>query len=134
MANAASVCRAVLHSALGVWLGLWTIGGIAMGTGGILILALECYGWLYLDLWLSVTPAGVLKRLAIVVPSLPIVPMQATVDALLRLPISVVFIWCGFNIAVMAWIARKRLERRIAGSLGFLQRDCSVVLATRADR
>src|SRR5215210_4074166 len=112
MANAASVCRAVLHSALGVYLGLWTIGGIAMGTGGIFILAIECYGWLYLDLWLSVTPAGVLKRFAIVVPSIPMVLMRSIVDTLLHLPISVVFIWCGFHVAAMAWIARKRLERR----------------------
>ena len=87
-----------------------------MGAGGILILAVECYGWIYLGLWLSVTPAGVLKRLAIVVPSIAMVPIQSIVDALLHLPMSVVFIWCGFNIAVMAWIVRKRLERRILTS------------------
>jgi hypothetical protein len=87
-----------------------------MGAGGILILAVECYGWLYLGLWLSVTPAGVLKRFAIVVPSISMVPMQSIGHALLHLPLSVVFIWCGFNIAAMAWIARKRLERRISSS------------------
>jgi hypothetical protein len=87
-----------------------------MGAGGILILAVECYGWIYLGLWLSVTPAGVLKRLAIVVPSIAMVPIQSIVDALLHLPMSVVFIWCGFHVAAMAWIARKRLEHWISSS------------------
>jgi hypothetical protein len=84
-----------------------------MGTGSILILAIQCYGWFYLGLWFSVTPAEILKRLAIIVPSIPMAPIQSTADELLHLPISVVFIWCGFHVTAMAWIARKRLERRL---------------------
>ena len=106
--------RTIIHTLLGVWLGLWTISGIAMGTGGVLILTIECYGWLYLGLWLSVTPAGLLRKFAIVVPSLPLEPIHLILERLLHLPVSVIFIWCGFHIAAMAWIARKRLERRIS--------------------
>jgi hypothetical protein len=112
MAQVLSSSRTIIHALLSVWLGLWSISGIAMGTGGVLILAIECYGWLYLGLWLSVTPAGLLRKFAIVVPSAPIEWIQFILDRLLHLPVSVMFIWCGFHIAAMAWIARKRLERR----------------------
>jgi hypothetical protein len=87
-----------------------------MCAGDILILAVECYGWLSLGLWLSVTPAGILRRLTIVIPPAPWGPVQSMVDSLFHLPISAVFIWCGFNIAAMAWIVRKRLEWRILTS------------------
>jgi hypothetical protein len=39
--------------------------------------------------------------------------MQRVIECLLRLPLSAVLVWCGFNIAAMAWIGRKDLERRL---------------------
>jgi hypothetical protein len=59
---AASLPRFTLitHSLAGLWLGLWTISGIAMGIAGILILSMQFYGWLHLGFWLSLTPARIL--------------------------------------------------------------------------
>jgi hypothetical protein len=34
---------------VGLWLGLWTISGIATFISGLLILALQLYGYFYLD-------------------------------------------------------------------------------------
>jgi hypothetical protein len=37
------------------------------------------------------------------------------------------FIWCGFHIAAMAWIARKRLERQICPGPVFSSRQSASV-------
>jgi hypothetical protein len=105
--------RPVTISFAGVWLGMWTISGIAMGAGGILILAMQGYGWLYLDFWFPLTPARILQGMEVGLPPVPWIALQKGIDCLLRLPLAAVFIWCGFNIAAMAWIARKNLERRL---------------------
>jgi hypothetical protein len=105
--------KLMTKSLAGVWLGIWTISGIAMGTGGILILAMQCYGWLYLDFWFPLTPARILQGMEVAIPSISWPALQRVIDCLLRLPLSAVFVWCGFNIAAMAWIARKNLERRL---------------------
>jgi hypothetical protein len=49
----------------------------------------------------------------VAIPSISWPALQRVIDCLLRLPLSAVFVWCGFNIAAMAWIARKNLERRL---------------------
>jgi hypothetical protein len=45
----------------------------------------------------------------------------------LFLPLSGVFVWCGFYIAAMAWIARKNLEKKAAA-------EARVVIPTPAER
>jgi hypothetical protein len=49
----------------------------------------------------------------VAIPPMPWTALQKGTDCLLRLPLSALFLWCGFNIAVMAWIARKKLEQQL---------------------
>jgi hypothetical protein len=84
-----------------------------MGIAGVLILAMQFYGWLCLDFWFPLTPAGILQGMEVAIPSMSWPALQRVIDYLLRLPLSAVFVWCGFNIAAMAWIARKNLEQRL---------------------
>jgi hypothetical protein len=105
--------KPIAKSLAGIWLGIWTISGIAMGTGGILILAMQCYGWFYLGFWFPLTPARILQGMEVVISPIPWVTLQKVIDCILSLPLSAVLVWCGVNIAVMAWIARKNLERRL---------------------
>src|SRR5262245_5816293 len=95
------LCR----SLVGLWLGLWTISGIATFIGGVLILALQLYGYFYLGFWADLTPASLMKGFAIHLPNPHWEPAQKAVNCVLLLPISGVFIWCGFHLAAMAWIA-----------------------------
>ena len=101
------------RSLVGLWLGLWTISGIATFVSGLLILTLQLYGYFYLDFWADLTPAGVMKGFGIVSPKAHWALLQRGINCALSLPLSAVFIWCGLHIAAMAWIARKNLERRV---------------------
>jgi hypothetical protein len=101
------------RSLVGLWLGLWTIAGVATCASGLLILALQLYGYFYLGFWADLTPAGVLQGFNIAYPVVPWQLLQEGIDCLICLPLAGVFIWCGFQIAAMAWIARKNLERKV---------------------
>jgi hypothetical protein len=98
---------------VGFWLGLWTICGFATLTSGLCILALQLYGFLHLGFWAHLTPAGILRAFSITGPIVPWASAQKIIDCVLLLPLSAVFIWCGFHIAAMAWIARKNLEKSL---------------------
>jgi hypothetical protein len=102
----------IVQSLIGIWLGLWIIGGIAMGTCGLLILALQLYGWFGLGYWFPLTPARLLQGFEIGNPVITWWPLQSIVDCALNLPLSLLFVFCGFSIAAMAWIARKNWKSR----------------------
>jgi hypothetical protein len=103
---------AFLRSVAGLWFGLWFIAGTALWVGGVLILAIQCYGWLLIDVWFPVTLRGITRLLAITVPAVSWVEMQKAIDWVLLLPTSGVFILCGSQIALMALIAKKNMEMR----------------------
>ena len=110
---ATSKIKFVFRSIVGLWLGLWTIAGIATLVGGLCILALQIYGYFGLGFWATLTPAGILQGFGIVFPKVPWELAQKGINCVLRLPLSGVFIWCGFHTAAMAWIARKNLEAKV---------------------
>jgi hypothetical protein len=114
------------RSLVGIWLGLWTISGIATFISGVLILDLQLYGYFYLDFWADLTPAGVMKGFGMGLPTAHWEPAQKAINCVLFLPLSAVFIWCGFHIAAMAWIARKNLEKKVA--------EARVVIPATAER
>jgi hypothetical protein len=97
---------------VGLWLGLWTIAGVATFAGGLFILALQLYGYFGLGFWVQLSPASILRGFSYPDPAVPWQAAQKGIDCLLRLPLAAVFMWCGFHIAAMTWIARKNLERR----------------------
>ena len=101
----------LVQSLIGLWLGLWTIAGVATFVSGLLILALQLYGYFCLDFWADLTPDGILQGFNIAYPVMDWKPAQTAIDCLLRLPLAGVFIWCGFHLAAMAWIARNNIER-----------------------
>lgn len=96
---------------VGLWLGLWMIMGIATLASGLVTLALQLYGYFYLGFWAHLTPGSILRGFSIAPPSVPWAIAQKAMDYVLLMPLAGVFIWCGFHIAAMAWIARKNLER-----------------------
>jgi hypothetical protein len=110
--------KPVLWSLIGVWLGLWTICGVAMATSGLLILSMQLYGWFYLGFWFPLAPSGILQGFGIAAPVASWKQLQGVFDCVLNLPLSILFMWCGFHLAAMAWIARRNIERRIAESTG----------------
>lgn len=105
---------AIARSLAGLWLGLWFIAGFGMGVGGILILAVQGYGWLSLGFWLPVTLKGICRGFEISIPQLPWPEAQRALDVLLLLPASGVFILCGLHIALMAIVAKRNIEKRIS--------------------
>jgi hypothetical protein len=102
----------ICGSLTGLWLGLWFIAGTSMWMGGLLILAVQFYGWLIAGLWLPVSLNGVSRLAGIAVPAVWPAGVQKAVECVLLLPASGVFIWWGAHIAVMAIIARKNIEAR----------------------
>jgi hypothetical protein len=109
---ALSKLKFILRALLGVWLGLWTIAGVATFAGGLFIFALQLYGYFGLGFWARLTTAGILRGFNIPYPRLPWELAQRGIDCVLLLPLAGLFIWCGFHMAVMAWIARKNLEEK----------------------
>ena len=101
----------VLRSIIGLWLGMWTICGIATFVSGLLILSLQFYGYFQLGFWARLTPAGILRGFDITYPLIPWEPIQKLIDCMLLMPLAGVFMWFGFHIAAMAWIARNNIER-----------------------
>lgn len=102
------------RSVIGLWLGLWTIAGVSIFASGVFIVALQLYGYFYLGFWAHLTPAGVLEGFAVPYPTLGWELAQKAIDCGLHLPLEGVFIWCGFHIATMTWIARKNIEKKVS--------------------
>jgi hypothetical protein len=102
----------ICGSLTGLWLGLWFIAGTSMWMGGLLILAVQIYGWFIAGLWLPVSLSGVSRLLGIAVPAVWPEDVQKAVECVLLLPALGVFIWLGVHITVMAIIARKNIETR----------------------
>ena len=111
---------------VGMWLGLWTIAGVSTLASGLFILAVQLYGFFFLGFWAHLTPAGILEGFAIPYPAFGRAIAQKAMDCVLSLPLAGVFIWCGFHIAAMAWIARKNLERKVS--------DVRLVICPSAER
>ena len=104
------ILKFTARSLLGLWLGLWTITGVATFAAGLFILALQFYGYFYLGFWVQLSPAGILRGFSLPYPTMPWEVAQKTIDCALRLPLAAVFMWCGFHIAAMTWIARRNFE------------------------
>jgi hypothetical protein len=98
------------RSLVGLWLGMWAIAGVATFAAGLFILALQLYGYFYLGFWVQLSPSGILRGFSIPYPTVSWEAAQKGIDCALRLPLAAVFMWCGFHIVAMAWIARRNFE------------------------
>jgi len=102
----------VVRFFVGFYLGLCSIAGILVCVQGILIFALQCYIWLNLHFWPSISLMALYRAFDIVIPNLPWPVAQKIFSWVLSLPASLVLVLAGVQIVITAKIARRNIMRR----------------------
>ena len=102
----------IVRFIVGFYLGLCSIAGILVSVQGILIFALQCYIWLNLQFWPSISLMGVYRAFDIAIPNLTWPVAQKIFSWVLGLPASLVLVLVGVQIVIAAKIARRNIMRR----------------------
>jgi hypothetical protein len=106
------IVASLTRTLAGFWIGLWFIAGTIVCASGFVILAMQVYAWFSSGLWSSIRLQEICRIFNVSIPVSPIPQIAETVQLVLLLPAYSMFILIGLQIALMALMAKRNLERR----------------------